>query len=318
MSLIKSFFAGVLKALLVSSLIFALAFPYVLIHKLLVIQKKQAAQLQEINDNQIEDSAFLGQVALLTILLSQAVSGQGESIQQLQDGAIEQSNQVQKVVNDTNVKLNKLSDTVKTSNEKPSYEYLKSVTVMIFQESKEEPGTFHGSLGTGVILKNKEGHSYILTNKHVCNPEEGGPCFVIQKDNGEITKTEVKPFKVPANNYDAQILESKTVIEGKTEIKGIAHAQPQDPVYLVGHHLGRPYIYGEGVFGGYEEKFIDVIQIPILWGDSGSGVFDKDGRLVALMFAGNAEEQEGIVVWDTAHGLAVDSDVIAYLCKGIL
>lgn len=327
MNLFLRILKGIGKVLLVAALVFTLAFPYVLIYKLEKANKTTKAKLQELYDGQVENSAFLGQVGLLTLLLAMAVQGQGDAIAELQDSVIAQQkaatevkNEIQEVRKETVYKINKVASSIEDNQNKPSYDYLKSVTVIIFQEEKDNPGSNHGSLGTGVLLKNKDGHSYILTNKHVCNPEESGTCYIIERDeNGKkVSKVEARPYKVIKANYDAQVLESKTVIEGKQEIRGISHAKPQDAVYLVGHHLGRPYIYGEGVFAGYETKYLDVIQIPILWGDSGSGVFDRDGRLVALMFAGNAEEQEGIMVWDVAHGLAVDSDVLEYLCKGIV
>ena len=62
-------------------------------------------------------------------------------------------------------------------------------------------------------------------------------------------------------------------------------------------------MYGEGVFSGYD-RFFDVIQIPCLYGNSGSGVINKDGELVAVVFAISMYNWFGGA--DVAHAIAVD------------
>ncbi|KKK54268.1 hypothetical protein LCGC14_3086470, partial [marine sediment metagenome] len=89
--------------------------------------------------------------------------------------------------------------------------------------------------------------------------------------------------------YDVALIMVEIFFKDKTKVKGFAIAKPQDKLYLVGHHLGRPYTYGEGVFAGYDDDtkdnlIYDIIQIPTLFGNSGSAVFDKDGDVVSMAF----------------------------------
>ena len=79
-------------------------------------------------------------------------------------------------------------------------------------------------------------------------------------------------------------------------------AYPQDELYLVGHHLGRKYVYGEGVFAGYQGVY-DIIQIPTLYGNSGTGVCNKNGELIGVVFAINGI---GYFDVDCAHGIAIN------------
>ena len=60
---------------------------------------------------------------------------------------------------------------------KPPYDYLKSVTLYMVHpdlqlQAELNDGVFHGSVGTGVLLKQKEGYFYILTNKHICGDQK--------------------------------------------------------------------------------------------------------------------------------------------------
>lgn len=203
---------------------------------------------------------------------------------------------------------------------KPSYNYLKSVTVMIEGQSKKGFNTW---MGTGIIVKEKTPdycsvlrntacpiYTYILTNAHTAGRDD--PDFILTvKVNNFYKLAEVVKFH---SKLDLALIKVYGKLEGKRAIKGIALVKPQDKVYLVGHHLGRPYIYGEGVFAGYD-RIYSVIQIPILFGNSGSGVFNKDGKLVSLIFA---ISRTGFRSIDTAHGLGIDNLSIIVFLKDIL
>ena len=207
---------------------------------------------------------------------------------------------------------------------RPSYEYLKSITVEIFGQAVEDEDEYMcqeedgnsidkgyerrkqlrtmGWKGTGVVINYKEGYTYILTNAHVAGGGKADAMIYVDND-GKRKLTEVYAVH---SILDMAVLKVEGKIKYKVPVKGFSVAYPQDKVYMVGHHLGRPYIYGEGVFAGYDEIY-DLIQIPSIYGNSGSGVIDKDGNLVALIFAGSMINFFQI---DNTHGLAVDGDSI--------
>jgi len=189
---------------------------------------------------------------------------------------------------------------------KPSYEYLKSITVYITGKipTREEDGvTVIGQQwsGTGTIIKIDNEYTYILTNAHVVNEEENPILFV--KDGLAQKEAEIVAIHDNSEIIDLAVIKVKGLLRGKRTVKGITVASPQDKLYLVGHHLGRPYIYGEGVFAGYDEIY-DIIQIPTLFGNSGSGICNKNGELIGVIFAIN---RIGYFDVDVAHGLAISS-----------
>jgi len=206
--------------------------------------------------------------------------------------------------------LDRLEEKIENLNETfPTYEYLKSVTVVIYgvstkcalEEGEEDPKIICSEdkwLGTGVIIKSEE-NTYILTNAHVAGQElTGKVTLFIQND---FQKVEAEVIKV--HQYlDLALLKISGKLKEKQAITKITNAKPQDKVYLVGHHLGREYLYGEGVFAGYE-GINDIIQIPCLFGNSGSGVFNQKGELIALVYA---VTRFGLFGIDTSHAICID------------
>jgi len=134
----------------------------------------------------------------------------------------------------------------------------------------------------------------------------------VGNDYKKLEATIIKVHK----NLDIALIKVRAHLTNKSIIKGITTATYQDKVYLVGHHLGNPYTYGEGVYAGYS-GFDDVIQIPCLFGNSGSGVFNKDGKLVALVYGISGNIVGFCPVFDVAHALAVDGISIEKFLNGI-
>ena len=163
---------------------------------------------------------------------------------------------------------------------KPTYKYLKSVTVYIIGET-EQNNKLNGCLGTGIIIQQKRGKTYILTNKHVAGDliKEKYNLYVKYNNNRYLAK--IIAFD---SNFDLAIITVPFIFDDKQVIKGISDISIQDKIYLVGQHLGMLYIYGEGVYVGNHEK-CGIIQCPVASGNSGSGVFDKNGKLIGLLYA---------------------------------
>ena len=180
-------------------------------------------------------------------------------------------------------KIKKLEEIKVVVQPKPTYEEMKSSTVYIVQQKKD---SHEGSVGTGVIVKQEYIDTYILTNKHVCNEDNKGECFVEIYKHGNFLKIPLTFVKQEKSDYDLAIWKTSEFLPNKTEIKGLKEAFPQDKVYSVGNYLGFRYIYTEGTFAGYQGKYI-MLNMPCVYGCSGSAVFNKDGYLIGLVFAGN-------------------------------
>ena len=193
--------------------------------------------------------------------------------------------------------------------EKPSYTYLKSITVYIEGESSEEKIDSKGEkqieiknwIGTGTIIKIEDNTTYILTNAHVAGRYRNNVALFIE-DKLQLIEAEVVAYN-EKDSIDLAIIKVDRKLKNKREIKGIGTVLPSDPIYLVGHHLGRKYIYGEGVFAGHQGIY-NILQIPTAFGNSGTGVCNSKGELVSVVFAIN---RIGFFSYDVAHGLAIDS-----------
>jgi serine protease Do len=195
---------------------------------------------------------------------------------------------------------------------KPTYDYLKSVTVFIHAINFEDNVAWSG---TGVIVKTFANGMYILTNNHVSDGcEDKTNCTVIDNE---------KSYKISvikrSEEFDMALVKIDDVIDGKQAVRGLSVAKEQDRVYVVGHHLGRPFFYSEGTFSGYDDIFnASVVGLPIGPGNSGSGVIDKNGNLVSLVYAVNVVGYNFSRFFDMTHGLCVDGQYIQEFLKGIV
>ena len=198
--------------------------------------------------------------------------------------------------------------------EKPSYETLKAHTVYMVQEKRLHSIVLSRATGTGVIVKKEGNTSYILTNKHVCGEENQGSCFVEVLKYGTFVKIPLTFIKQAENNYDLALWETDEILPGKTPIKGLREAFPQDNVYSVGNYLGFRSIYTEGTVAGYEENYA-VVNMPCVYGCSGSAVFDKDAYLVGLVFAVNKISKYQV---DTTKTIIVPYEIVMLFLEGIL
>lgn len=201
--------------------------------------------------------------------------------------------------------LNKLPESI-YKNGKPSYDYLRSITVVIYNHPID---SFYISMGTGVIIKVTDDFTYILTNKHVCSDDIKDRCTVVYNN----INYKVTPIKV-SNHHDVALLSLNGKLANKRAVIGFNQAYPSDSIYLVGHHLGRINIYGEGVYAGYDEIY-GLIQIPTLFGNSGSGIINKKGELVGLLFAGTALDYGIVKIPIMTHGIIVDGPYLKYFLE---
>lgn len=192
---------------------------------------------------------------------------------------------------------------------KPSVDYLDSITVLIIM--KDSADATEGWLGTGVVVKETGDSTYIVTNKHVCDPNK--LCWVKEGDD-QYPVTVVKRNEA---GYDVQIVKVNGHITGKYPVRGVADTRKGDKIYVMGHNLDRPFLYAEGVVAGFQaDETADlIIASPTAPGNSGSGVIDADGKLVGLVYAG---QSVSIFQMDLTHGLCVNSKVLRLFLAGYL
>ena len=193
----------------------------------------------------------------------------------------------------------------------PNYDYLKSVTVFIKGIGVSFNNMDFGFTGTGTIVDIDEEYTYILSNNHVLD-DSNGTCLYVEEEgvNYKIEVISRHPL------FDLALGRVKGTITNKTKVRGLSTSKPQDKVFLVGNPIGRKFNYGEGVFAGYDREYA-IVQIPVMPGNSGSGVFDQRGNLVGVVFALAGANMGSGIAYDVAHGIIVDGkDVVEFLRKG--
>ncbi len=212
-------------------------------------------------------------------------------------------------------------------NIKPEYNTLKSHTVFIIGcsggvdvsaklinligDDEDEAGGCWA--GTGVVIKVTNTETYILTNNHVAGKQENNPIIYVENEESKIEAEIVKYH----DYLDIAVIKVKGQLIGKTPIPGITTVFIQDPVYVVGHPLAVKYVYSEGVVAGYKGTSM-LLQIPCIYGNSGSGVYNKDGKLAGLVFALEVYPGfAGIPEARITHALIVDSESIQLFLKDL-
>ena len=270
------------------------------------LSTKIVALFLEQSDNQEEVNQLTFQGLLLII-------------EQLEDVAKTQ----QYIIDQNRDKVEK--ETGNKSTTKPTYEEIRSHSVWIegcsggadHEDEVSFPVGEEGGCwgGTGVVIKTGYNETYILTNNHVSGKGEKDVKLYVENDK---THKLVKAVIVAQHKtVDAAVIKIYTTLPGKKAITGIATANIQDPVYVVGNPLGVRDVYSEGVVAGYESESM-LLQMPCIYGNSGSGVFDQNGKLVGLVFA--LEMYHGFLGIPEAritHSLVVDSVSIRTFLKDL-
>jgi len=169
------------------------------------------------------------------------------------------------------------SDVIQQINQvikRPSYDYLKSVTVRIARKAKKR-----AVIGTGSIVKITNDYTYILTNKHIA-PTSEKEIYIINESNNKIKAIVLSNCKFT----DLALIRVKGKLKDKTQIKKIGNIDYSNKVYSVGMYLTYNYIYTQGTMAGYDFQNNFIMNLPGSVGCSGSGVFNVDGELVAVVF----------------------------------
>ena len=241
-------------------------------------------------------------------------------IEQLEDIAKTQ----QYIIDQNRDKVNGQSVNQKVTN-KPTYEEIRAHSVWIEGCSGgkdhdnevsfpigEEGGCWGG---TGSIIKVTDTETYILTNNHVSGKGQTDVKLYVEND---VTHKLVKAEIVAQHtSVDVAVIKISAQLPGKKAIPGITTAHIQEPVYVVGNPLGVRDVYAEGVVAGYEGVDL-LLQMPCIYGSSGSGVFNSSGKLVGVVYALEGYSGfMGIPEVRITHSLVVDSVSIKVFLKDL-
>lgn len=197
-----------------------------------------------------------------------------------------------------------LSQSVK----KPTYSLLKKRTVYIVGEVPKKVTYSDGILnvrvreawaGTGIVIKKEKGYTLILTNAHVAGKGKDEVLLNVKEGDNYYPATVIKFHK----KLDMALLLVFGDLKDKVGVKKISTTlRPQNKVYCVGNYLGMEYFYSEGTMAGVVEGEGIAMNLPVCYGNSGSGVYNQDGDLVAIVFAIFRVGYTGV---DTAKAICV-------------
>lgn len=167
--------------------------------------------------------------------------------------------------------------------------------------------------GTGVIFRSFNNATHILTNKHVCRLIEPGG--IVDHNGTKYLITHYKKFeqhdlclvRIQVNlNINIEIAESlmkvssKSVVSGHPQllpnivttghlsdrqdieiVSGLRKCTPED---LVNDPMTCSFLGGYPVIQTFDSQILSNLIMP---GNSGSAVYNKDGKLIGIIFAGN-------------------------------
>jgi len=149
------------------------------------------------------------------------------------------------------------------------------------------------SYGSGIVVRVDNQKVYILTNRHVIGAETAGAAASRQIDilfyNGEKSRAAVE-WTAP-REIDLAILSCQALTLTKVDPPELldALASQGEPVFAVGNPESLPWSYTEGVISsarrqqvGGQEIEVYQTQTPINRGNSGGGLYDKQGRLLGI------------------------------------
>ena len=223
--------------------------------------------------------------------------------------------QLQTYFNELNSERNRLIEEqideklkkVEAKEVKPTFEYLKSVTVRILNIKDITSGM--GSIGTGSIIKVTEDYTYIITNRHVAPIDAN---LIMVEKNDRKYKAEVLKN---AYSRDLSLIRITGKIPNTNVVKGLTKTKEQDKIYSVGMYNGFQDIYSEGTVAGMTPNGSRLINMPSLYGCSGSGIFNSEGEMVAVLYAITAYGPLGV---DTAKAWCVPFIAIYTFLEEIL
>ncbi len=155
------------------------------------------------------------------------------------------------------------------------------------------------SMGSGVVVKNKESKTYIITNVHVLT----GGSMVASLDEAKRKARNLSVTFYNAETKEAEILwvapegidlaliccETPENYTSSVKIGSANDIKMGEKVFAIGNPMGLDWTYTEGVVSSFRNREIgkyeiSVIQIqtPLNHGNSGGGLYSEKGNLVGI------------------------------------
>lgn len=176
-----------------------------------------------------------------------------------------------------------------------------SVTVWVDKgiRVRNRVGIPERSIGTGFYV---DPRGYILTNYHVIQSEvdpeyEGKSELFVRPGNNPQLRIPAKVVGYDAV-FDIALLKAETDAPEVLSFQSSSVLSPGSPLYAVGSPGGLENTVTSGIVSASGRRFLqlgDSLQIdaPINPGNSGGPLFDREGRLIGVVFAG-IEQFEGV------------------------
>lgn len=199
-----------------------------------------------------------------------------------------------------------------------------------------------GGGGSGVVLSSTSSASYVLSNRHVCQGMvPGGTVTTAKGMKSRIAAMKISKvhdlclIKVNRNLYlSTKVAKSESQAGESSRVVGHPHLLPQieaqgqftgfmdvtmmvgvepcteedlktgDPMEDLGRAMECMFLGGKPIVETFETQAISSIIAP---GNSGSGVFNDDGELVNLVFAG--------IGGSLSHGITVPNGYVRSFLK---
>lgn len=180
--------------------------------------------------------------------------------------------------------------------------------------------------GSGVVIRNKEKKTYIITNKHVIDNSPNFKAKNINRTNIFVTfyngkRVNAEILWVAPNGIDLALLMVDTPenFNSAVKISSIENIKIGEKVFAIGNPMGLDWSYTEGVVSSlrnndFEGREVSIIQIqtPLNHGNSGGGLYKEDSTLVGI----NTFIYEKAVSEGLNFSIAID-EFIANLDKNI-
>lgn len=143
--------------------------------------------------------------------------------------------------------------------------------------------TMRGFVVMGTAFQiNYKGKQYVLTNKHICTAYRGNALYI----NKRITR-----ILAVSNQHDLCLLDPLLDVRGLDLGHNMPHVKP---VWVIGHPRGLPttirkakYLYsnfGKFRWIGNTEVKLEVLDVVVYGGNSGSPIVDYFGDVVGVLF----------------------------------
>ena len=221
-----------------------------------------------------------------------------------------------------------------------------SVSILCAMEKKStifEEGSSYVSSGAGIIYKldKKSGDAYIITNYHVVYDEEFDTANNICDDISVfLYGAQLEKHAIPATyiggspNYDIAVLKIedsellKSAIYSEVEVAEFNSVYAGDAAIAIGNPGGTGIAATSGIVSADSEYItLDIsgsvelrvmrIDTPVNPGNSGGGLFNKNGQLIGIVNAKTVETNVESVGYAIPISIACSvADNIIYYCEG--